>query len=190
MINGVRSNPASPTRQAGFGSAACGLTTIALLLTGCVFQRPVQLPPPQPPVAQITPPPEHAEPPPIPKKKPVSTPAPEIQRTPPQVASVEPPPPTAPPPPIEVLGLDPAGVRAILGEPAAQDDSPPAVMWRYSAGTCGLRIYFYQDFQSRELRALFLDVDGDDQSNQHKQSCLHSVRHGAALDPASTASAR
>jgi hypothetical protein len=180
---------ASPPLLSGLPVRCLLVAFGGLILAGCAIQRPPPVPSLPPVVAEAPTAPVH-EPPPIPKKKPVPSAASEQPRPPPsQTAAIDLPPPP-PPQPIEVLGLDPAGVRALLGEPGTQDDSPPAIMWRYTAGSCGLRIYFYQDFQSRELRALFLDVDGDDQSNQRKQSCLHSIRHGGAIDAASTASAR
>jgi hypothetical protein len=76
------------------------------------------------------------------------------------------------PPPVELVGLDAPAIEERLGPPQAQSDSPPAVVWQYAAGDCAVNIYLYREVQSGALRALFVDVKGDDRSDRQRQSCL------------------
>jgi len=99
----------------------------------------------------------------------------------------EPVPPSAdtPTPPITLDGLEAAAVEKQLGPPQVQADSPPAVVWRYAAGDCAVDVYLYKDLQSGALRALFVDVKGDDRSDQRREVCLQRLaeRHAADAPP-------
>jgi hypothetical protein len=92
---------------------------------------------------------------------------------------------TEPAPPISLDGLEAAAVEKRLGPPQVQADSPPAVVWRYAAGDCAVDVYLYKDLQSGALRALFVDVKGDDRSDQRREACLQRLaeRHAADAPP-------
>jgi hypothetical protein len=84
-------------------------------------------------------------------------------------------------PAITLDGLETSAIEARLGPPQVQADSPPAVVWRYAAGDCAVDVYLYKDLQSGALRALFVDVKGDDRSDQRREVCLQRLveRHAA-----------
>ncbi len=150
---------------------------------------PAPPPPPPPPIVEEVP-----EPPPLPERKPTPPrpkPAPEtiVAEPPPdttEIAKLEPPPPIpAPQPeaPPKVIGLDQTALRSAIGAPNAQSDSPPAVLWQYVAGDCTLDVYFYRDLQSGAMHALYVDVKGDDQSDNdaNSASCVSPSAPPAAI---------
>ena len=137
----------------------------------------VEAPPPQPPKV------------PVPKRKPAApslTPnatigAPEPLHPEPAPSQTD----ASPPPPITLDGLEAADVEKRLGPPQVQAESPPAVVWRYAADDCAVDVYLYKDLQSGALRALFVDVKGDDRSDQRREVCLQRLaeRHAADAPP-------
>jgi hypothetical protein len=162
------------------------LTTILLatiLLAACAEKRTAPPPVVSPePVAELP-----AQPPPkvpVPKRKP----APPSSPTNATIGAPEPLHPEPAPssadivvPPVKLDGLEAAAVEERLGPPQVQADSPPAVVWRYAAGDCAVDVYLYKDLQSGALRALFVDVKGDDRSDQRREVCLQRLveRHAA-----------
>ncbi|HLY57594.1 MAG TPA: hypothetical protein VKS60_18665 [Stellaceae bacterium] len=106
--------------------------------------------------------------------------------TPPRPATVvtapqavpEPAPPAAPPeqtaslPPPEPVGMTERALADAFGQPAARRDSPPAVVWQYVDGDCSLDVYLYRDVQTDALHALYVELDGNDRSDQRRQFCL------------------
>jgi hypothetical protein len=177
------------------------LTTVAALLVlalaaGCT-------PRPTKPVVAATPPPPPAppaapEPPPIPQRKPPPpprVPAPPPATAPgPEVAKLDPgQPPPGPQPATDrdLVGLDADTLAGTLGQPAARRDSPPAVIWQYVDGDCSLDVYLYRDVQTDTLHALYVELDGDDRTDQRRQSCLRRLvgrtaggQHAGGPDPA------
>ncbi|HEV2678103.1 MAG TPA: hypothetical protein VGV37_26475 [Aliidongia sp.] len=91
----------------------------------------------------------------------------------------------SPPPPVTLDGLEAADVQKRLGPPQVQAESPPAVVWRYAADDCAVDVYLYKDLKSGALRALFVDVKGDDRSDQRREVCLQRLaeRHAADAPP-------
>ena len=124
--------------------------------------------------------------PPVPKRKPptpnVQTasiagpeaipPAPEVAMPPETNTGVLVPSPSTPEVPNDVVGMDSSGVERSLGPPDSRRDVPPAVVWQYANAGCGLDIWLYRDLQSGALRALFVEVKGDDRTEQRRQYCI------------------
>ncbi|GGF13511.1 hypothetical protein GCM10011611_19020 [Aliidongia dinghuensis] len=165
---------------------------LAILVAGCA-NKPAPPPPattPEPLTEAPSQPPAKV---PVPKRKP-SPPSEPANAT---IGTPEPlhPEPTIPPTPtpspatgptvVTLDGLEASAVEARLGPPQAQADSPPAVVWRYAADDCAVDVYFYQDLKSGALRALFVDVKGDDRSDQRRDVCLQRLveRHAADAPP-------
>ena len=182
---------ASPARSwPGRRLAAILLATS--LLAACAEKRlpPPPIAPPEPAVeAPVAPAPKV----PVPKRKPAppSSP-PNATIGPPEPLHPEPAPSTEPVPsppdvvpPVKIEGLEAAAVEERLGPPQVQADSPPAFVWRYAAGDCAVDVYLYKDLQSGALRALFVDVKGDDRSDQRREVCLQRLaeRHAADAPP-------
>jgi hypothetical protein len=84
-----------------------------------------------------------------------------------QMASVEP---TGPrpgiKPPLNVPPVDPHTIVgksqdqmvAMLGQPTAIQNSPPATIWQYRTDSCVLDVLFYMDMGTNSLRALDYDA--------------------------------
>jgi hypothetical protein len=159
----------------------------AAFLAGCGTTTP-----PPGPVASVTsappPAPPAAEPPPIPLHKPTPPRPPAAAPT--EVAKLEPPatPPESPPPestvlpPPELVGMDTNLLAQTLGQPAARRDSPPAVIWQYVDGDCSVDVYLYRDVQTDALHALYVELNGDDRTEQRRQSCLRRLSQRPADD--------
>jgi hypothetical protein len=110
---------------------------------------------------------QHAEPPPPPEELP---PAP--RRKPAQVADL---------PDVDpetLIGLDQTAAANMLGQPALQDERPPAKVWTYNTESCALSIFFYADINTRVFRSLTYEIKTEDQTDEGKKRCLAElVRH-------------
>lgn len=93
--------------------------------------------------------------------------------------------------PSEIVGMDSSAIEQNLGQPESRRDVPPAVVWQYANDACGLDVWLYRDLQSGALRALFVEVKGDDRTDQRRQFCIKQLAlqsaggtHRADTDPA------
>jgi hypothetical protein len=64
---------------------------------------------------------------------------------------------------LQIVGLDEAQLRDVMGVPASADDSAPGKVWRYHKGGCTLSIALYPDVKTRVFHALTYEVT----SNEH-----------------------
>lgn len=60
--------------------------------------------------------------------------------------------------PQQLLGLDFAATKALLGEPASYVDQPPAKVWAYNAGICVLNVFFYPTVTGEKFSLLAYEV--------------------------------
>jgi len=74
--------------------------------------------------------------------------------------------------PNDLVGMDSSVIEQSLGPPESRRDVPPAVVWQYANDACGLDVWLYRDLQSGALRALFVEVKGDDRTDQRRQFCI------------------
>ena len=74
--------------------------------------------------------------------------------------------------PSEIVGMESSAIEQSLGQPESRRDVPPAVVWQYANDACGLDVWLYRDLQSGALRALFVEVKGDDRTDQRRQFCI------------------
>jgi hypothetical protein len=161
-------------------------------LTGCSMFEPPSSPDQTQQIA-VVPEPPAAERPPVPRRKP---PTPGAAITAPQgpdaapvdagtaaethVATLEPSPstPVRPSPerpgdvPSDLIGMESSAIERSLGPPGQRRDVPPAVVWQYASDACDLDVWLYRDLQSGALRALFVEVKGDDRTDQRRQYCI------------------
>ena len=165
-----------------FGSPAV-LALLVGSLAGCATAPKPAPAPPAPRVASV-PAPAPSEPPPVPRRKPpipnAQAPAAEAAAAPPDppvpaevthLAAVAPAPPV-PEAPSDLVGMESSAIEHDLGPPESRRDVPPAVVWHYADDACGLDIWLYRELQSGALRALFIEVKGDDRTEQRRQYCI------------------
>lgn len=65
--------------------------------------------------------------------------------------------------PGRLVGLDFDGTKALLGDPVAKMEQPPAKVWAYAGGGCLFSVYFYPSVNDQGFRVLAYEVtDGAD----------------------------
>lgn len=62
--------------------------------------------------------------------------------------------------PDDVVGLDFAGVRLLLGDPALELEEPPAKVWAYNGGSCMFNVFFFPNVEDNVYRVLTYEVTG------------------------------
>ncbi len=60
--------------------------------------------------------------------------------------------------PQRLVGLDFDGTKALLGDPAARMEQPPAEVWAYAGGGCMFSVFFYPSVDDRVFRVLAIEV--------------------------------
>ena len=56
--------------------------------------------------------------------------------------------------PDRLVGLDFDATKALLGDPAAKHEEPPAEIWAYRGGTCSFNLFFYPSVDDKVFRVL------------------------------------
>jgi hypothetical protein len=77
---------------------------------------------------------------------------------------------------VNLIGMDEQQLRALLGPPAAEEDRPPAKIWRYRKGGCSLNLSLYPDVQTRKFGTLTYEVKSDDNTDEGKRACLADIQ--------------
>ncbi len=95
-------------------------------------------------------PPEETVPPP-PRRKPVAVSEPTAAEaiSEPTVAEAD---------PGQLVGLDFDAAKALLGDPAAKHEKPPAEVWAYAGGSCMFNLFFYPSVDDKVFRVLAYEV--------------------------------
>lgn len=60
--------------------------------------------------------------------------------------------------PQRLVGLDFDGTKALLGDPAARMEQPPATIWAYAGGGCMFSVFFYPSVNDQVFRVLAIEV--------------------------------
>ncbi len=60
--------------------------------------------------------------------------------------------------PERLVGLDFDATKALLGDPAAKHEEPPAEIWAYEGGTCSFNLFFYPSVDDKVFRVLAYEV--------------------------------
>ena len=63
--------------------------------------------------------------------------------------------------PQRLVGLDFDGAKALLGDPAARMEQPPAKVWAYASGGCMFSVFFYPSVDDQVFRVLAIEVTDD-----------------------------
>lgn len=87
--------------------------------------------------------------------------------------------PLAPLLPKDIIGLDQARTISQIGPPHEIAEEPPATVWRYAADDCRLTIHFFPNVQSRDFRALSVELVAGDQTPEGRRKCFDRLRRGA-----------
>lgn len=74
--------------------------------------------------------------------------------------------------PQRLIGMDLLQTANLLGQPASQEEKPPALVWRYNGKNCELSIFFYADINTRVFQALTYEIRNEDLSETDKRRCL------------------
>ncbi len=70
--------------------------------------------------------------------------------------------------PGRLVGLDFDATKALLGDPVAKMEQPPAKVWSYAGGGCLFSVYFYPSVNDQSFRVLAYEVtDGADVLGLH-----------------------
>ena len=93
-----------------------------------------------------------AEVPPLPRRKPKA-----IATQPEAISELTP----AEADPERLVGLDFDATKALLGDPAAKHEKPPAEIWAYEGGTCSFNLFFYPSVDDKVFRVLAYEVTGE-----------------------------
>jgi len=60
--------------------------------------------------------------------------------------------------PERLVGLDFDATKALLGDPAAKHEEPPAEIWAYEGGICSFNLFFYPSVDDKVFRVLAYEV--------------------------------
>ncbi len=60
--------------------------------------------------------------------------------------------------PERLVGLDFDATKALLGDPVAKHEEPPAEIWAYEGGTCSFNLFFYPSVDDKVFRVLAYEV--------------------------------
>ena len=60
--------------------------------------------------------------------------------------------------PERLVGLDFDATKALLGDPAAKHEDPPAEVWAYEGGICSFNLFFYPSVDDKVFRVLAYEV--------------------------------
>jgi hypothetical protein len=83
----------------------------------------------------------------------------------------------------QLIGLDEASLRSLLGEPAATEETAPSKLWIYRHRQCTMNITLYPDVETRKFYALNYEVSGNDGSTRQQQCITQFSSQLAALNP-------
>jgi hypothetical protein len=72
--------------------------------------------------------------------------------------------------PQRLVGLDFDGTKALLGDPAAQMEQPPAKVWAYAGGGCMFSVFFFPSIDDKIFRVLAVEVTDEPTAQPTVQS--------------------
>lgn len=77
--------------------------------------------------------------------------------------------------PERIIGLSTTQAKSLLGQPALEDERPPAKIWTYNAKACVLSIFFYPDINTRVFQALTYEFNEEAKTDAAKRRCLEEL---------------
>lgn len=118
--------------------------------------------------------------------KPVEPPAKTAEQNPPTARQKQlKPRPPAPQPrvdPARLVGLDPAALVRLLGNPWLKRDERPAQVWLYASGACAFHVFLYADPESGRHVVRYFDAVPRGTIPVSRDDCFNALlrRHGPA----------
>ncbi len=91
--------------------------------------------------------------------------------------------------PQRLVGLDFDGTKALLGDPAARMEQPPAKVWAYAGGGCVFSVFFYPGVNDQVFRVLAIEVTDEAMAvgaTEDLESEAASAAASAAASPAAS----
>jgi hypothetical protein len=85
--------------------------------------------------------------------------------------------------PQRLVGLDFDGTKALLGDPAAQMEQPPAKVWAYAGGGCMFSVFFFPSIDDKIFRVLAVEVTDEPTAQSTAQSTAESTAEPPAAGP-------
>ncbi len=129
---------------------------------------------------QITPgsepPPEAAPAPTAAGAAPAPQPAPEVPET-----AALPPAPKIDDDPARLMGLDRAGLAALLGDPELTRREPPAEIWQYRGGSCVFDVFLYEE--AGRQRVTYLEARDGAARRVGARGCLNELLRARLAKP-------
>jgi hypothetical protein len=83
----------------------------------------------------------------------------------------------------ELIGLDEASLKSVMGEPAAMENTAPSKLWVYRRRQCTMNVTLYPDVETKKFHALNYEVNGNDGSVRQQQCITQFSSQLAALPP-------
>lgn len=75
-------------------------------------------------------------------------------------------------PAVELVGTSESKLRALLGPPTQEEETPPGKRWSYRDGRCTLDVQLYPDVQTKQFGTLAYKVRSDDNTDEGQRLCL------------------
>ncbi len=75
-------------------------------------------------------------------------------------------------PAIELVGASESKLRALLGAPTQEEETPPGKRWSYRDGRCTLDVQLYPDVQTKQFATLAYKVRSDDNTDDGQPLCF------------------
>ena len=79
--------------------------------------------------------------------------------------------------PERLVGLDFDATKALLGDPAAKHEEPPAEVWAYEGGICSFNLFFYPSVDDKVFRVLAYEVT--DETSPSGETTAEAAEPGA-----------
>ena len=75
----------------------------------------------------------------------------------------------------DLIGMTDTEILDRFGTPLDTEERPPAMVWRYGAGTCTLDLFFYMDLGTWQFQVLAYESTPADTAETEARSCLSQI---------------
>ncbi len=86
--------------------------------------------------------------------------------------------------PERLVGLDFDATKALLGDPAAKHEEPPAEIWAYEGGICSFNLFFYPSVDDKVFRVLAYEVTEETPTAEETQPSGETAASGETVTEA------
>lgn len=85
--------------------------------------------------------------------------------------------------PARIVGLEPAALQRLLGDPWLKRDERPAQVWLYASGACAFHVFLYADAKSGRYVVRYFDAVPRDGIPVSRRDCFNALIRRQAIDP-------